>query len=393
MAEEKILKKNVLEVIEKESLLKKLESGKSLRIKLGADPTRPDLHLGHTITLRKLKEFQDLGHKIIFLIGDFTCKIGDPSGRDTTRPMLSDEEIEKNAQTYLDQVGKILDVEKCEVRRNSEWYSKMGFAEVLKFVSKITVAQVIEREDFKERLRGGSDLALQEVIYPVMQGYDSVMLKADVEIGGSDQKLNMLMGRDLQKKFNQAPQDVVTMPLLVGTDGVKKMSKSLDNYIGISDSPENQFGKTMSIPDRSIEDYLDLATNFEENKIEELKEKLRSGQNPRDIKEIIAGRIVELYCGLPEVKRAKEHFDRVFRKKELPENIKEVRVEGDEKGIIELLVETGLAQSNSRARQLIEQDGVRINGEVVSDIYKKVDLSGEKILQVGKFKFAKVKIK
>jgi len=382
-----ILSLKTEKIIEEESLKVKLQSGKKLRVKFGADPTKPDLHLGHAVVLRVLKEFQQKGHTIIFLLGDFTARIGDPSGRDKTREPLSEAQIKENAKTYLDQVGKILDLKLCEIRRNSEWYEKMDLPKILEVLSKATLAQVIEREDFKKRLEAGADIGLHEVIYPVMQGYDSVELKADVEVGGQDQLLNMLMGRDIQKKYGYTPQDIITVPLLIGTDGKRKMSKSYGNYIGLADKPEDQFGKVMSIPDELIGSYLELVTNFDDARIKELKSELKSG-NPKNVKEQIAENVVEIYHGKDEAERAREHFNCVFRQKKTPQEMDEFKVHSNK--ITSILVETGLASSNSQAYRLIEQNGVKLDGKVVSGDNLIME-AGAHILQVGKFKFAKIK--
>jgi len=384
-----ILEDNVDEVISKESLHSKLKSGKNLRIKLGVDPTRPDLHIGHAVVLKKLRQFQDLGHTVIFLIGDYTTKIGDPSGRSSARPVLSDEEITANTKTYLDQVGKILDLTKCEVRKNSEWFEKMTFADLLTIVGKVTVAQVIEREDFKKRLSQGHDVGIHELLYPIMQGYDSVELKADVELGGQDQRLNVLMGRDLQKKYGQTPQDIVVMPLLIGTDGSKKMSKSEDNYIALSDSAADMFGKIMSIPDAQIENYLNLASDFTVNEISSLLSQMKDG-NPRDVKAKLAQNIVKQYHSLESSVQALDNFDSMFRDKQMPESIKEIKASNSKSTIADALVEFGLAQSKSQAQRLVEQGGVRIDGQVVNDGSTEVEFSKPTVLQVGKLNFVKI---
>jgi tyrosyl-tRNA synthetase len=385
-----ITEENIAECIDAQSLRKKLESGKKLNIKLGVDPTRPDLHLGHAITLRKLKQFQELGHNVIFLIGDATTKIGDPTGRDMTRPPLTDEQIKENTKTYLDQIGKIIDPEKCEIRYNSQWYSKMTFSGLIEILGKTTVAQVIEREDFKKRMSSGHDIGLHELIYPVMQGYDSVVLHADVELGGQDQKLNILMGRDLQKKYGQQPQDILIAPLLVGTDGVKKMSKSYDNYVGFNDSPSDKYGKIMSIPDSTIASYLELATNFSKEKIENMKLEIASKKiNPMRIKEEIAFNIVEIYDGVDEAQKARENFENVFRKKEAPSEIPEISVGKDEINIIDALADfvEGIG-TKSEASRLIAQGGVRVDGQIVEDKFMTLNLPVN--IQVGKLKYVKL---
>lgn len=383
-----LLTKNVSRLIEKESLVKKLNGDKKLTIKLGADPTRPDLHLGHAVVLKKMRELQELGHKIVFLIGDYTTKIGDPSGRNSARPILSDEEIEKNSATYFEQVGKILDVSKIEIRKNSEWFERMSFAEILTLCGKVTVSQVLERDDFKKRIENNFDVGIHEIMYPIMQGYDSVVLKADVEIGGDDQLLNMLMGRDLQKKLGQEPQDIIACPLLVGTDGVKKMSKSLGNYIGLNDSADEMFGKTMSIPDSALKQYLDLAGEFTEDELSSLYSKLDSGENPKLIKENLAINIIDQYHPIGSGARAKENFDKIFVNKEVPENIPEIDLSWLKTDIVSVLVELGFSSSRSEALRILEQGGVSINSKKVEsadDEVKKGD-----VIKAGKRRFAKV---
>jgi tyrosyl-tRNA synthetase len=381
-----ILSRNVLEIIDRESLEKKLNSGKKLIVKLGVDPTSSDLHIGHAVSLWKLKEFQDAGHKAIFLIGDYTARVGDPSGRSKSRKVLSEEDIQKNTESWLEQAGKILDLDSCEVRYNSEWYSKMSFTDILDLFGKVSLANVTEREDFKKRLSQGSEVGFVEAIYPVMQGYDSVALKADVELGGYDQRLNLLMGRDLQKKMDQAPQDILTMPLLMGTDG-NKMSKSEGNYIGLNDAPEQMYGKVMSISDGLIEQYLDLATNYSDDEIEIMKSALKNGENPKITKEKIAVRIVEMYHGEVEAQKAVEHFERVVKNKEVPDEIDEKKIES--KNIIDILVEVDFASSKSDARRLVEQKGVRVDGEVADIDF---EFKNDAVLQVGKLKHVQIKV-
>lgn len=379
-----ILRQNVLEIIDEKSLEKKLNSGEKLRVKLGVDPTSSDLHIGHALSLWKLKEFQDAGHHAIFLIGDYTAMIGDPSGRSRSRKVLNQEQIQENIKTWLEQAGKILDLDSCEVRYNSEWYSKMSFVDLIKIFSKITLANVAEREDFKKRLASGSEVGFVETVYPIMQGYDSVALEADVEIGGYDQRLNFLMGRDLQRRMDQTPQDILTMPLLMGTDG-KKMSKSEGNYIALSDSAEQMFGKVMSISDELIEQYLELATNYSNDEIEVMKKALKDGENPKNVKEKVAKRIVEMYHGELGAQRALEHFEKVVTNKEIPEDLEDKKVKS--KNILDVLVEVGFASSRSDARRLVEQKGVRVNGEVVAADF---ELKNDSVLQVGKLKFVKI---
>lgn len=378
-----LLTRNIEEIIFKKSLEQKIKSGKKLKIKLGADPTKPDLHLGHAITLKKLKEFQGIGHEVIFLIGDYTTKIGDPTGRNSARPILTDLEIKKNSKTYFDQVGKILDIKKTKICYNSEWFSKMNFADIISLMSKATLSQVSEREDFKARTKNGEDVGFHELIYPVMQGYDSVILNSDVEIGGFDQRLNMLMGRELMKKYGQIPQDILIMPLLIGTDGTMKMSKSLGNYIGLNDTPKDQFGKTMSIPDKLIDDYLVLTTDFTDIKISELRKQLKGGRNPKEVKEIIAENIVNQYHGKNEAKVAKEEFIKQFVKKETPDDVTKIKIFGSFDPAT-LLVNLKAVHSKSQARRLVEQGGVKIDGAKITDPNAVIAIRKDMIIQVGK---------
>lgn len=381
-----LLTRGVDEIIPENDFKRALKSGKPLRLKLGVDPSSPDIHLGHAVVLRKLRKLQDMGHTVIFLIGDATARIGDPSGKNKTRPVLSAEDIEKNAQTYLDQVGKILDVKKAELRRNSEWLDKLSFTDVLKLTGNFTVAQLIEREDFKKRLESKSELSLHELLYPVMQAYDSVMLEADVEFGGSDQRFNNLAGRDLQKKLRQRPQQVFLCKLMVGTDGQQKMSKSLGNYIALNDGPNNMFGKIMSIPDNLIGPYYELATEIELTVIDELVKSLAAGANPRDAKASLAREIVRLYHGDEAALKADEAWRRQFTEKEKPKEIPPFELNDSDWHLVDLLVVTELAPSKSEARRLIAQNGVRYNDEpVTEDIHLSVK-NGD-LLQVGKRRF------
>lgn len=385
-----ILKRGIAEIIDESNFSKRLEEGKPLRIKYGVDPTKPDIHLGHMVQLKKLKKLQELGHTIIFLIGDYTTKIGDPSGRNSTRPVLSDEEIKTNAETYFAQISKILDMEKTEVRFNSEWFSKMNFADILKLAGKFTVAQIIERDDFAKRLKEGSDIGLHEILYPLMQAYDSVELKADVEFGGSDQKFNMLAGRALQKKMDQTPQDVVMMDLLVGLDGTNKMSKSLNNYIAITDSPNEMFGKVMSIPDSLILNYFELCTDVELDAIEMMKKEMAEGKNPRDFKVQLAKLIIETYHDAKKASEAEEEFKKVFTDKQLPSEMPEKKIAASEMNIVDLLVELELSTSKSEARRLVEQGGVEVAGSRIQDPTELVQISDGLVIRAGKLKFMKV---
>ena len=386
-----LLTHNTEEVIIKTDLEKKLNSGKKLRIKLGCDPSRPDLHLGHSIVLRKLKEFQDLGHQVVFIIGDYTGMIGDPSGKSKTRPALSSEEVKKNAESYFEQVGKILDVKKTEIRYNSEWFAKLNFEDILKLLSKFTVARILERDDFSKRLRSGIDIAASEIMYPVMQAYDSIMIEADVEIGGTDQKFNMLAGRDLQRKMNMPEQNVLTCPLLVGLDGKEKMSKSLDNYISITEKPNSMFGKIMSISDEMIFYYFKLLTNISENELQQIKIDLKDpSKNPRDLKVKLAKNIIEIYHNKKSAEKAKEEFNKIFRDKQKPSDIESCKLQATSYKLVNLLVETKLSGSTSDARRLVQQGGVKIDDVVQKDFDENIKVKNGMIVQIGKRRFVKI---
>ncbi len=386
------LMKGAVDVIREEDLRKKLErsakTGKPLRVKLGADPTAPDIHIGHTVVIRKLKAFQDLGHTAIFLIGDFTGMIGDPSGKNTTRPPLSREEINANAETYKKQIFKILDPEKTEIRFNSEWMDAFGAADFIKLTSRVTVKQILERDDFTKRLNEEKPIALHELLYPLVQGYDSVALNADVELGGTDQKFNLLMGRNLQREYGQEPQIILTTPLLEGLDGVNKMSKSLNNYIGIDENPGDMFGKVMSISDDLMWKYYDLLTDSTPTEIEAMK---NGDENPRNLKVNLAKLVIKDFHSAEVANRAEEDFIARFVKKEIPDKIEEKTVAAGTYKLIDLLVNTNLATSKGEAKRLIEQGGVKINGEKASNVNAEIELSDEILIQVGKRKFLRVK--
>lgn len=377
----------VEEIIGRKELEKKLASGRKLIVKFGADPTRPDLHLGHAVALRKMREFQDLGHKVIFLIGDATSKIGDPTGQDKTRPMMTDKGIKKNAETYVKQASKILKTDKSllEIKYNSEWFSKMSFYDFLKLMAMTTAARILERDMFQERMKSGKDIGLHELVYPIMQGYDSVELKADVVLLGSDQKFNELFGRHYQQKFGQDPQSLVIMKILVGTDGREKMSKSLDNYIGITESADQIYGKIMSIPDNAMNEYCGLVTSLDYKKIK--------SKNPRDTKMRLAYEITKIYHGEKATKKARENFVKVFQKKEAPDKI-DYSFAPPETSLVELMVREGLALSKSDARRKIEQGGVSIDSKKIKNfnhiLYEK---DNKKILKVGKLHQKKIVIK
>jgi tyrosyl-tRNA synthetase len=392
------LKKGAVDLIREEDLRKKLEksakTGKPLLVKYGADPTAPDIHLGHTVVIRKLKAFQQLGHTIIFLIGDFTGMIGDPSGKSTTRPMLTTEEISANAKTYETQIFKLLDPQKTEIRFNSEWMNRFGAADFVRLSSRVTVKQILERDDFEKRMTEEKPISLHELLYPLVQGYDSVALQADVELGGTDQKFNMLVGRNLQREYAQEPQIVITTPLLEGLDGVQKMSKSLNNYIGIDESPNEMFGKIMSISDDLMWRYFELLTDLSADEILALKTKCESAeQNPRNVKVNLAKLIIKDFHSSKAAQEAEEEFNRRFVKKEIPDDIEEMSVVSQTYKLAELLLQTNLAASKGEARRLIEQGGVKIDGEKVSNAQFEIELNAEKglIIQVGKRKFLRIK--
>jgi tyrosyl-tRNA synthetase len=362
------LRKGAVEIIREDDLRAKLErsarEGVPLRIKLGADPTAPDIHLGHTVVIRKLRAFQELGHTVIFLIGDFTGLIGDPSGKSATRPQLTREEIAANAETYKAQIFKLLDPEKTEIRFNSEWMDRLGSDGFIRLAAHVTVKQILERDDFAKRLKEERPIALHELLYPLTQAYDSVALSADVELGGTDQKFNLLMGRNLQREYEQEAQVCVIMPLLVGTDGVQKMSKSLGNYIGINEPPAEMFGKVMSISDELMWRYYELLTDMRAEEITRLRAAAAAGErNPRDLKVELAKRIITDFHSTEDARRAEEDFNRVFKRKEMPEEIEERTVASGSWDLKQLLVELGLAASKAEARRLIEQGGVSVNGE------------------------------
>ncbi|MGB9814311.1 MAG: tyrosine--tRNA ligase [Thermovenabulum sp.] len=398
-----ILKENTAEIISEEELLSKLkksyETKTPLKVKLGLDPTAPDIHLGHAVVLKKLREFQDLGHEVILIIGDFTGMIGDPTGKSETRRQMTKEEVLENAKTYKEQVFKILDPEKTKIKFNSEWLANLKFEDVIRLASKYTVARMLEREDFSQRFREGRPISIHEFFYPLMQGYDSVALKADVELGATEQKFNILMGRTLQKEYGQEPQVAMLMPILIGIDGVKKMSKSLGNYIGINEPPGEIYGKVMSIPDEILIEYYNLATALPKEEVKKIERGLKDGSlHPRDVKMALAREIVKMYHGFEEAKKAEENFIKVFQKKDLPDEINELYISKDNLNpngkiwLPKLLSIAGLVSSNSEAQRLILQGAVKINGERVENPLD-IDIKEPIIVQVGKRKFAKIAIK
>jgi len=383
---DEILERGAVDVLVKKHLKEKMLSGKQLKIKMGIDPTGSFLHLGHAVILRKLKNFQELGHQVIFLIGDFTAKIGDPTGRSSERKPLTEEEIKDNMRNYKKQAGKILDMNRVSVRYNSEWLGELTLKDTIMLTSKITYAQMAQRKSFKNRIKKDIDLSIQEFLYPAMQGYDSVVLEADVELGGTDQKFNLLMGRHLQKRYDQSPQDIITCPLLVGLDGTEKMSKSLGNYIALTEESKTMYGKIMSIPDNLIVNYFELCTEISLTEIE----KIMQVENPRDAKMRLAFEIVKIFHGEDEAKKAQDYFVNTFSKKEIPDEVTEFKTKVGE-NILDFLVACGGAISKGDARRKIEQNGVSIDKSKLSDInYKLSRNDNNKIVKVGKKFFVKI---
>lgn len=390
---EELLTRGVTDVIERKSLEAKLRSGRPLRIKHGVDPTSQDLHLGYAVVYRKLKAFQDAGHTIIFLIGDFTARFGDPNDPRETRVLRSANEVAAAAQSYLDQIGAILDMRRTEVRRNSEWYEKMPAEELLRIMSHFTTQRMLERDLFVERMKKGREIRLQEPVYPVLQAYDSVMLKADATVIGSDQQFNELQARDLQRAFNQEPQDLVLMPLLRGTDGKRKMSQSLGNTIGLAEAPPDMFGKVMSIPDTLIGEYFRLCTDIPETEVKDMLRAMRKKElNPRDAKAKLAEAIVALYHGGAAARAAGEEFTAVFRKKATPAEIPELMIRGQEHKLLELLVSQQLVGSRSEGRRLMEQGGVRLANAHITDWNETVRIRDNDVLQIGPRRFYRLRI-
>ena len=388
----KLIKRGSDEILTESDLKKKLDSGKKLIVKAGFDPTAPDLHLGHTVLLNKLRHFQDLGHKVIFLIGDFTGRIGDPSGTNKTRPIVDSDSLIKNAKTYKNQVFKILKEDLTEVRFNSEWCDKLGADGLIKLASKYNVARMLERDDFNKRFSSNKTIAIHEFLYPLVQGYDSVALEADVECGGTDQKFNLLVGRELQRDYEQEPQVVITVPILEGLDGVKKMSKSLDNFIAIDEEPDEMFGKIMSISDELMWRWFELLSFMPEEDITKLKDEMKKGKNPRDIKFILAEELVDRFHKEGEGKKSKEIFLNRFQKGNIPDEIESVKVDikNDSILLVNLLKDTNMISSVSEGNRLITQGGIKINSEKVEDPKLEVSKGSEGIYQVGKRKFLKI---
>ena len=389
-----IIKQGIDEIIGEDNLIEKLKSGKKLTIKVGFDPTAPDLHIGHTVILKKMRQFQDLGHKVIFLIGDFTGKIGDPSGKNKTRPPLTTNEIKTNAKTYEDQVLKVLDPDKTTIDFNSRWGDKMSAADMIKLAAQSTVARMIERDDFSKRYKNNQPISIHEFLYPLMQGYDSVELEVDVELGGTDQKFNLLVGRDLQKNVGQSPQTIITLPLLEGLDGVKKMSKTEENYIGITEKADDIFGKTMSIPDEIMMKWFDLLSLRPLEEIKKVEKDIKEGANPRDAKIDLAMELTTRFTNEIAAEKAKDNFFKKFSSNELPSDIEEKEISYDNTpGLPNLLKDLGLVGSTSEAMRLIEQGAVKIDQEKVTSKDEEVNFETKKLIQIGKKKFLYVSSK
>lgn len=390
-----IIRSGIEEIIPEAELVKKIEKSiankEPLKIKCGCDPSRPDLHIGHAVLLRKMRQFQDMGHQAILLIGDFTAMIGDPTGRNKTRPQITIEDTKLNAQSYIDQASIILDKSTLDIVYNSDWLGKMDFSDVIKLASKYTVARMLERDDFTKRYNGGVPISLHEFLYPLAQGYDSVHLNADVELGGTDQKFNLLVGRDLQKESGQTPQVVITTILLEGTDGVEKMSKSYDNYIGLTDSPSDMYGRTLSIPDVLIGKYFEYATTISPQELTIIKNDLSDGKsNPRDLKRQLAREIVKIYHDEDAAQKAESDFDALFIKKDIPDDIPEYALSNAET-LISIMVGNNLVSSNGDAKRMIKQGAVKLDNEKVSDMSLEISPGSETVLKVGKRKFLRIK--
>ena len=391
-----IIRSGVEEIIPETELVKKIEKSIAnkdpLKIKCGCDPSRPDLHIGHAVLLRKMRQFQDMGHQAILLIGDFTAMIGDPTGRNKTRPQITIEDTKLNAQSYIDQAGIVLDKSTLNIVYNSDWLGKMDFSDVIKLASKYTVARMLERDDFTKRYGGGVPISLHEFLYPLAQGYDSVHLNADVELGGTDQKFNLLVGRDLQKESGQTPQVVITTMLLEGTDGLEKMSKSYDNYIGLTDSASDMYGRTLSIPDALIGKYFEYATTISGQALDIINNDLSEGKsNPRDLKRQLAREIVKIYHDEDAAQKAESDFDALFIKKDIPDDIPEYALSSTET-LVSIMVDNNLVSSNGDAKRMIKQGAVKLDNEKISDMSLEISPGSEKVLKVGKRKFLRITV-
>lgn len=385
-----LLERGVEEVIDKDHLQTRLLSGKKLRVKFGIDPTAPDLHLGHYVVLKKLKQFQKLGHRVIFLIGDYTGMIGDPSGRSEVRKMLNRDVLKKNEKDYVRQAGQILDIKKVEIRHNSEWYDKKGPGFIMELTSKFTFARMIERDDFKKRIKNDVDVSLVELLYPLLQGYDSVELKADVELGGNDQKFNLLTGRKVQKRYDQPEQDILMVPLLEGLDGVRKMSKSYGNYIALDDSAKEMFGKIMSLPDSLLWKYYNLLTDTPLDEISKMKERVHLAQiNPRDLKANLAKEVIKIFYSTKDAAMAASEFKKVFQEKQKPSQVKTIKLGTGRVNLIDLLEKAGI-KSRGEAKRLVEQGGVKLGDQRITNWKKDVEVKKGMILQIGKRRFYRI---
>ncbi len=386
----RLLTENVAQVEVRENLEKRLQTGKPLRVKMGFDPSAPDIHLGHYVGLKKMRHFQDLGHTIVVIIGDWTAQIGDPTGRSVQRQMLSAEEVRANAQTYLDQFFKVVDESRAEVRWQSSWFGSFDLADVLRLTSKFTVAQMLQRDDFANRYAAGSPIGIVEFLYPLLQAYDSVAVQADVEMGGTDQTFNLLVGRDIQREMGQKAQDILTVPILPGLDGEMKMSKSLGNYVGITDDPNQMYGKLMSIPDSAIDTYLRLVTDIPVTVIDELTNGMAGGsEHPREVKDLLATHVVQAFHGESAASGARDEFSRIFRDRQAPSEMPDVDVDLPA-SITGLILQAGLASSNNEARRLVQQGGVRLDGERVATTEGDIHLDGPAVLQVGRRRFVRL---
>lgn len=398
-----VISRGVVEIVPeeelKQKLMKSIVNGKPLKVKLGLDPSAPDIHVGHTVVMQKLRQFQELGHQVQLIIGDFTGRIGDPTGKSETRKQLTEEDVQRNAETYRQQIFKILDPEKTQVNFNSEWLAPMTFADVVKLSAKVTVARMLERDDFTKRYQSGQPISIHEFFYPLMQGMDSVALESDIELGGTDQKFNLLMGRTLQKEYGKETQVAIMTPIIEGLDGIQKMSKSLGNYIGINEEPNEIYGKAMSVPDELMVKYYELVTDFSNEEVEAIRKGVEEGtMHPRDAKMKLAHTLVRMYHGVDAAEGAQEHFVTVFQQRALPEDIEEKEIASSEMEngtirLIKLLTLIGFAASNGEAKRSIQQGAVKLNEEKVSDPNTEIKLVGGEIIQVGKRKFAKLQVK
>jgi len=389
-----VIKKDTVDFITEEEFLDKLKRKKQLKVKLGVDPSRPDLHLGHAVVLRKLRQFQRFGHIVYLIIGDFTARIGDPSGRSKTRPLLSEEEVKANSKTYVEQAFKILDPNQTVIKFNSEWLSTLTFEDIINLTSRYTVARMLERDDFNKRLAENEPISISEFLYPIAQAYDSIVIEADVEMGGTDQLFNLLVGRKLQEEFGQEPQIVVTMPLIEGTDGSLKMSKSYNNYIAFNDTPDDIFGKIMSVPDHLIIKYMTYLTDISRDKIKDFENKMKNDEiNPRDVKMVLAEEVVKMLYNEEEAKKAKDNFVAIFQKKDMPDDLPEILVQENET-ILDIVAKTNVFDSNSEIKRAISQGAIRINDEKIDDFKFVPNFEDGDVLRVGKknyFRLKKVK--